>query len=681
MADSTHILLLRDLAVVMIVAGLVTLLFHRLHQPVVLGYILAGLIIGPHTPPFPLIKDEGSIRTLADLGVIFLMFSLGLEFSLRTLKRVGTTAFMGAAIEILAMIWIGYEIGLLFGWSKIDSLFLGAILSISSTTIAVKVLTELRQTKAKFAELSFGILIVEDILAIALIALLSGIAATGSLELGRVLTTLGQIGVFLIVMLVVGLIFVPPLLRSVARYKSNEMLLVTVLGLCFGVSLVTVKLGYSVALGAFIIGTIVGEAREIGQIKHLTEPLRDMFSAVFFVTIGMLIDPGLIMKYALPVAVVTIAVVTGKVLTRTFGVFVAGNDTRTSLRVAMTLAQIGEFSFIIATLGQSLRPPTGEFLYPIAVSVSVITTLLTPLMIKKSDAIIERFDRAAPRWLVSYLEMYSEWLENLRLGRKHNQARSLVHKWAWQMAVNVALVTGVFMGAAFVAKPAERWWPDVPAGIGGAQGLVWLCAVVLALPGLIATIRKLQAFAMLLAELSITEGGSGLKALASRALLSRTITLAGLVGLCLWVLVISSAFLPPWPALTVLLLIVGLVTVLFWRFFIQIHSKAQVALRETLSQPPPAVGELEQPLPLILKEAQLGVVEISRSSVAAGKLIREVELRTRTGASAVGIERAGGSIINPGPDEELQPGDKVFLLGSRDQLDAARASLTKGETA
>ena len=316
-----HISFLQDLAVVMIVAALVTILFHRLKQPVVLGYILAGIIIGPHTPPFPLIHDPHTIETLAELGIIFLMFSLGLEFNLRKLKQVGVTALLAALLEIVVMVGVGYWLGRGFGWSHMDCLFLGAMLSISSTTIIIKALGELGLTRERFAGLIFGILILEDILAIVMIALLSGIAMTGSLSVGDVGLTLGKLGIFLVTALVLGLIAVPRLLGFVARFRSNEMLLVTVLGLCFGFSLLAVKLGYSVALGAFVIGAVISEAREIGQIEHLIEPVRDLFSAVFFVAIGLLIEPKLLVEYAFPIAAITVAVIVGKVLACTFGTF------------------------------------------------------------------------------------------------------------------------------------------------------------------------------------------------------------------------------------------------------------------------------------------------------------------------------------------------------------------------
>jgi len=372
---------LQDLAVVMIVAGLVTVMFHRFKQPVVLGYIIAGVIIGPHTPPYALIHDEDTIRTLSELGVILLMFSLGLEFSLRKLKQVGGTALIAALLEILLMVWVGYEIGQWFGWGTMNSIFLGAMLSISSTTIIVKALAELGKGKEPFAQLILGILIIEDILAIAMIALLSGIAMTGALHVAEVGKTLGKLSIFLVSALVLGLLVVPRLLTYVARFRSNEMLLVTVLGLCFGFSLLAVKLGYSVALGAFLIGAVIAESREIHRVEKMIEPVRDMFSAIFFVAIGLLIDPGMLVRHWLPIVVITIAVVAGKVVTCTFGTFVGGHDTRSALRTGMGLAQIGEFSFIIASLGLTLKV-TSDFLYPIGVAVSAITTLLTPYLIK-----------------------------------------------------------------------------------------------------------------------------------------------------------------------------------------------------------------------------------------------------------------------------------------------------------
>jgi CPA2 family monovalent cation:H+ antiporter-2 len=669
--------LLQDLAVIMMVAGLVTIICHRFKQPVVLGYIIAGVIIGPHTPPFPLIHDGETINTLAELGVVLLMFSLGLEFSLRKLRRVGGAAFIAAFLEILLMVWVGYEIGKLFGWSTMDSIFLGAILSISSTTIIVKVLGEMGKTKERFAQLIFGILIIEDILAIAMIALLSGIAMTGSLHVREVGMTIGKLSIFLVTSLLVGLIAVPRLLGYVARFKSNEMLIITVLALCFGFSLLAVKLGYSVALGAFLIGAIIAEAREIHRIESLIEPVRDMFSAIFFVTIGLLLDPKVLAAYWLPVLVITLAVVVGKVATCSFGAFVGGNDSRTSLRVGMGLAQIGEFSFIIASLGLTLNV-TSTFLYPVAVAVSVLTTLLTPSLIKSADGVVNRFDRVAPKPLVNSLEIYTHWVGQLG-GRHINMATKLTWRWFGQMALNATLIAAVFIAAAFAERNPPGWLTRLGLGDEGLKAALWLAAVILSLPMFIATFRKLQALGLLLAQTKVTEAAAGERTTAIRAVVAQAVPIAGTVALGLFVLALSFALLPTFKVLIVLLAIVTFITWLLWRSFSKVYSKAQVALLETLAQTPaPRHDQAPAALPSLLRGADLETVALAADSPAVGKLIRELELRTLTGASIVGIERHGASIINPGPDEELQLDDQVLLLGSRTQLNAAKTFFRRG---
>jgi CPA2 family monovalent cation:H+ antiporter-2 len=667
---------LQDLAVVMIVAGLVTVLFHRLKQPVVLGYILAGVIIGPHAPPFPLIHDRETIETLSDLGVILLMFSIGLEFSLRKLRRVGGSAFIAAFLEMLFMVWIGYQIGRAFGWSNMDSIFLGAMISISSTTIVAKILVELGKTKEHFAHLIFGILIIEDILAIIMLVLLSGIAMTGTFSFASLGLTVGKLAVFLVAALILGLIVVPRLVSYVAKFKSNEMLLVTVLALCFGFSLLAARLGYSVALGAFIIGAVVAESREIHRIEVLTEPVRDMFSAVFFVTIGLLIDPKLILQHWLAATVITIAVILGQSFICALGTFIAGNDTRTSLRVGFGLAQIGEFSFIIAALGLSLKV-TSDYLYPIAVAVSAITTLLNPYLIRNTDTFVRWFDQLAPQGLVNYLADYTRWVGQLGSARPTSIAGKFARRWSIQMALNAALVAAVFAGAAFILHYPPQWLqPRFSAE--ALKAILWLTAAIVSLPMLIAIVRKLEALGMLIAESRVTRGKAGERTAVIRAIVARSILVAGGIALVFYVLVLSSALLPSPKILPFLVAILAITAFFLWRSFVKLYSKGQVALRETFSQPPPEQRrDARHTLPGLLSEADLKMLEISADSPAAGKLILELELRTRTGASIVGIERIDGvRIINPGPDEELRAGDKILLIGTGAQLEAATAALT-----
>lgn len=679
---------IHDLAVVMIVAGLVTILFHRFKQPVVLGYILAGLIIGPHTPPYALVEDKHTIETLAELGVILLMFSLGLHFRLRQLREVGATAFMAATLEIVFMMGIGYALGRGFGWGTMDSLFLGAILAISSTTIIIKALEELGLSRAKFAELIFGILIVEDILAIVILALLSGVATTGSLSLWDVGVTIGELSVFLVSVLVFGVLLVPRLLRYVAKFKSPEMLLVTALGLCFGVSLLAVKLEYSVALGAFIVGAVIAESRESARIAQLIEPVRDMFSAIFFVAIGMLIQPAMLWEYAGPILAITVAVVVGKVVTCSFGTLLAGNDLRTSMRVGMGLAQIGEFSFIIASLGLTLGV-TSTFLYPIAVTVSALTTLLTPYLIKSSDPLIEGFTRIAPRSLLNYLEVYRQSLQGVSHDERHLLGRKLLRRAGMLLVLNVLLITGAFIVANWYAKHPLVMAVEFPGWAGGRDTLVWLAAVLLVLPLCVATFNKLYGVGVLLAELGTLDAPATRRVETVKVLIANTVLLAGMAALVVWMVVISSALLPPWPILVTLLVLVGVIVKVLKRPFTQLYSTVQVSLQETLSQT--HEGHVEghgqhgsEPaapvLPPMLAEARLETIEIPAGVACAGKLIRELALRSRTGASIVGIERQGTALINPSPDEELLHGDRVLLIGGKEQIVSARQLLTSVAT-
>jgi monovalent cation:H+ antiporter-2, CPA2 family len=577
------IVFIQDLATVMLVAGLTTVLFQRLRQPVVLGYIIAGLLIGPHTFPFIFIHDEGTIRTLSELGMILLLFALGLEFSLKKLRAVGGAALVAAFAEIVLMVWIGYEIGRFFGWKPMDSLFLGAMLSISSTTIIMKALEDLNLKRERFAQLMFGILIVEDLLAIVLMALLTGIASTGGLEAGQAFAAVGRLGLFMAVSLVVGLLLVPRVVDYIARVSRNDVLLIAVLGICFGFCLLVTDLGYSVALGAFMIGAIVAESESVARIERIIMPVRDMFSAIFFVAIGMLIDPALLAEYAWPITIVTIAVVVGKVVTCSFGSFVAGNDGRTSLRVGMGLAQIGEFSFVIATLGLSLKV-TSNFLYPVAVAVSAITTFLTPYLIRLSDPLASGLSRTLPARVTGVFSAYTEWMGNLGLQGQGAIVMKMIRRLVWHVIINMVLVIAVFIITAFAYRRGFLHVDIVSADRSVQRSLAWSIAALVSLPMVVAAYRKAEALGMLLAELSIPDRfGAGTYRI--RAVLGRIIPVVVMLILGLLVAALASTILPPREVAAVLILIgIGL-TWLLWRVLVQVHARLQAALRDTLEKP------------------------------------------------------------------------------------------------
>ncbi len=572
---------IQDLAVIMMVAGVVTIVFHRLKQPVVLGYIVAGFIIGPHTPPFGLIHDEETIKILAELGVIFLMFCLGLEFSLRKLFKVGATAFIAAFLEIVLMIWIGFEIGRWFGWSTMDSLFLGAILAISSTTIIVKALNDLKMKNERFAQLIFGVLIVEDILGIGIIALLSGIAVSGSVSSGEVFSTVGKLSLFMIVALVIGILLVPRLLAYVAKFESNEMLLITVLGLCFGFCLLVVKLEYSMVLGAFLIGAIMAESRQLLKIERLIEPVRDLFSAIFFVAIGLMIDPQVLVDYAWPIVVITLAVVLGKMLSCGMGAFIAGNDGRTSLRVGMGLSQIGEFSFIIAALGMTLQV-TSDFLYPVAVAVSAITTLLTPYLIRAADPLSQKLGNVVPSRLARVLSLYGEWLRNIQPQGESAMLAAMIRRILLQVGVNLALVIAIFFSGGYFAGRIGNWLSEWVSDVSQRKAMIWGAALLLSLPFLIAAYRKLKALSMLLAEMGVKPEMAGRHTQRVRRVIAEVIPLLSLLVIFLLLSALSASILPTNELLLVIAVVAAVVVALLWRWFIRVHTRMQIALLETL---------------------------------------------------------------------------------------------------
>lgn len=570
---------LQDLAILMLFAGVVIVIFTRLKQPVVLGYIVAGFLIGPYCFKPGLIHDKESIETLSQLGVIFLMFCLGLEFSIRKLFSVGVTAFTGALLEIFVMISIGLEIGHFFGWSRMDSLFLGALLAISSTTIIVKALSDLKMKHERFAQLIFGVLIVEDILGIGIIALLSGIATTGGdIDAGGVMATISKLMLFMVISLVVGIILIPHVLSYIARFQSDEMMLISVLGLCFGFCLLVIYLNYSVVLGAFLIGAIMAESRQLAQIERIIEPVRDMFSAIFFVAIGMLLDPAILKNYTLEIAVISVAVIVGKVFSCGFGAFIAGNDGKTSLRIGMGLSQIGEFSFIIAALGISLKV-TGDFLYSIAVAVSIITTLTTPYLIKAADPLSRVLATLIPSKVAKVFSVYTQWVDNIRLHGDKAVLVAMIRRIILQVGVNLAFVTAIFLSAAYFIQPLTRTLESWIPILDHRKALICLVSLIISLPFLIAAYRKLKALSMLLAEMSLKGGNIKLQRIIAQIIpvLSIAVTLVLLAAL-------SATIIPSKESLFVVLSIIGLFTALLWRWFIKVHTRLQVALIDTLEK-------------------------------------------------------------------------------------------------
>jgi monovalent cation:H+ antiporter-2, CPA2 family len=580
---------IRDLAVVMIVAGATTILFQRLRQPVLLGYILAGVLIGPHTPGM-LVDDPRAIDDISNLGVVLLMFTLGLEFSLRKLREVGIGVLVVAVGEVGLMLWIGYGLGGLFGWTGMDALFLGAIISLSSTMVATRTLTEGGQRRQPFAHLVVGLLVAEDVLAILMLTLLTAVAIGGSVQAEAAFTLIGHLGLFVVVGMILGLLLLPRLVDYVAGFDRDETLLVSVLGICFGASLLAAWMGFSVALGAFLAGAVVAESRSVGRVLHLVEPLRDMFAALFFVAIGLKIDPAMLLQYALPALLVAAVVIAGKTLVCSLGIFVVGHDARTALRSGLGMAQIGEFSFVIATLGLSLHV-ISPFIYPIAVAVSVLCMAASPYLTRSAGGLANGLSRVTPRSVKLLAGSYSGWLENLKPVNENAAIAAIFRRLLWHIAINILLVVTLFTMGAYVNAHNWNWFSIFGIDRDLRHTLIWACALFLSLPMLIAIYRKAEALGMLLAEIGIRERFAGSYTQAIRNVLARIIPLVTLLALALLVSALGSAILPP-RGIALSLAVLGVVlAVILWRSLVKMHARLQAALKETLDKPgPPGHG-------------------------------------------------------------------------------------------
>ncbi len=391
--------LITDLALITICAGIITLLFKWLKQPVVLGYVLAGILAGPHIDFLPTVVDKENITIWADIGVIFLLFALGLEFSFKKIVNVGKAAMITANANIFFMLFVGYSTGLLLGWTPMDSLFLGGMISMSSTTIIIKAFEELNLKKERFTELVFGVLVVEDLVGILLLVLLPTVALSNSVDGTQLAISTSKLVFFLVLCFIVGIYIVPTFIKKVCRYLNDEMLLLTAVAMCLGMVVLATSAGFSSALGAFIMGSIFAETAIVHRIEHVLKPVKDFFGAVFFVSVGMMVNPSMFVEYWGPILAITAVVMMGKITFSCFGFLVSGEPLKTAILGGFSLAQVGEFAFIIAALGMSLGV-ISDYVYPIIVAVSVLTTFTTPLIIKSAVPFYGYLNKVLPaKWL------------------------------------------------------------------------------------------------------------------------------------------------------------------------------------------------------------------------------------------------------------------------------------------
>ena len=657
--------MINDLALILIVASTVTLLFKKLKQPLVLGYIMAGFIVSPHMPYTMSVMDTVDIKTWADIGVMFLLFSLGLDFSFKKIIKMGITPVITTLTIIFAMMTLGIVVGHAFDWKRMDCIFLGGMLAMSSTTIIYKAFTDMGLRQQKFAQPVMSVLILEDILAIVMMVMLSAIASGNNPDGGEMIGSVVKIGFFLVLWFVVGIFAVPWFLRSTRKLVNNETLLIVSLGLCCLMAVVSTKVGFSSAFGAFVMGSILAETIEAAKIEKLVAPVKDLFGAVFFVSVGMLVDPKIIVEYAIPIGVLVLTILIGQSIFGTFGFLIGGQSLKSAMRCGFSMAQIGEFSFIIASLGLSLHV-TGEFLYPVVVAVSVITTFLTPYMIRLSMPSYNVLERHLPKTWVRALN-------NITLSHPSSAPKSNWHSLIAQMAritliysilsvATIALMFTFFLPFIRRMMPGMHWW---------ANGICGVLTVMFIAPFLRAIVMKKNHSDEFRALWN--DSRSNRMPLLVTILVRLIIASAFVFYICNFLTRFTNALM-----MTIAVAVVGIMilsrglkkqSIKMERMFVQ-NLRSRDIEQQVLG--------LKKPLyegHLLDRDIHISEIEIPENSTWAGLCLADLRLSNRFGIHVSSILRGHRRINIPGGDDIVFPGDKLQVIGSDSQLAAAHAAV------
>ena len=656
--------MIQDLALILVVAGVVTLVFKRLKQPLVLGYIVAGFLVSPHMPYTASVTDMSNIHLWADIGVMFLLFSLGLDFSFKKILKMGASPIISTITIIFSMMLLGVLVGHAFGWSKMDCIFLGGMLAMSSTTIIYKAFDDLGLRHQQFASLVMSVLILEDILAIVMMVMLSAIASGTSPDGGQLLGSVLKIGFFLVLWLVVGIFAIPIFLRSVRSLINNEVLLIVALGLCCAMAVFSTKVGFSSAFGAFIMGSILAETIEAERIERLVEPVKNLFGAIFFVSVGMLVDPQILMDYALPILVLVLTIIVGQSIFGSLAFMLGGESLKSAMRCGFSMAQIGEFSFIIASLGLSLGV-ISDFLYPVVVAVSVITTFLTPYMIRLATPVHNVLEPHLPSRII-------QALNHLSTSHPNTTEQSLWKKLIAQMTVNtliyailsLAVTTLIFMFADPLLQHllGQHWYTNALTG---------LLAVLLIAPFLRAMVMKKNhsdEFRALWRESN-----------RNRPALIFTILVRLVIALS-FVFYICQRLTHLGPALIITLGFVAMAAIIFSRsikrrsILLERLFINNLRSRDIMAQ----VHGTRRPLyegRLLDRDIHIADFDIPQNSQWAGQSLRELNLGHRYGVHVSSILRGSQRQNIPDGEARLYPLDRIQVIGSDEQLSALRHAI------
>ncbi len=652
--------LIKDLALILMMAGIVTLVFKKLKQPLVLGYVVAGFLVSTHMPYTASVVDSADIHTWADIGVMFLLFSLGLDFSFKKILKMGASPIISTITIVFCMMMLGIVVGHLFGWGKMDCIFLGGMLAMSSTTIIYKAFDDLGLRQQQFAGLVMSVLILEDILAIVMMVMLSAVASGNNPDSGQMLGSVMKIVFFLILWFVVGIFAIPLFLRKVRKLMNAEVLLIVSLGLCCAMAVLSTKVGFSSAFGAFVMGSILAETIEAEKIIKLVEPVKNLFGAIFFVSVGMLVDPKILIDYAFPIFVLVMTILIGQAVFGSFAFMLGGETLKSAMKCGFSMAQIGEFSFIIASLGLSLGV-IGDFLYPVVVAVSVITTFLTPYMIRLATPAYQVLEKRLPKkWVRS--------LNHLTMSHPNTKEQSLWKKLLLQMGRNT-LIYGILSAATitlmftFVLPVTRQMLPGWDLH-WYANAITGLLTVVFISPFLRAMVMKKnhsEEFMTLWKESNINR-----IPLLFTILVRIIIAVAFIFYICNYLTRFSNALMITIGVVAVLLIILSR-----WIKKRSIHLERLFILNLRSRDIEAQVHGHKRPLyegKLLDRNIHITDFEIPADSLWTGKSLKELNLGKKYGIHVSSILRANRRLNIPDGDSILFPGDKLQVIGSDDQL-------------
>ena len=661
MSELPH--LIKDLALILVVAGIVTIIFKRLRQPLVLGYVVAGFLVSPNMPYIMSVVDIADIHTWADIGVMFLLFSLGLDFSFKKILKMGSSPIIATCAIVFCMMALGMIVGHSFGWGRMDCIFLGGMLAMSSTTIIYKAFDDLGLRQQRFASMVMSVLILEDMLAIVMMVMLSALASGANLDGGQMVGSVVRIGFFLVLWFVVGIFAIPWLLRSSRTLINNETLLIIALGLCCAMAVISTKVGFSSAFGAFVMGSILAETVEAEKIIKLVEPVKNLFGAVFFVSVGMLVDPKILVDYSVPIMVLVLTILVGQAVFGSFGFLISGQSLKSAMQCGFSMAQIGEFSFIIASLGLSLGV-IGNFLYPVVVAVSVITTFLTPYMIRLSTPAYNRLEKRLPK---NIIHMLNELAISHPSAAPHGNWRSLIVQLTKIVVIysilSIAVIALMFTVALVpLRQMLPHWWANAVCG---------LMTVLFISPFLRAMVMKKnhsEEFKQLWNESRMNHA-----ALIATIVVRFIIAMMFVFYICNYLTRFTNAVMIVIAVVVVMLMVLSRRlkrrSIRMERMFLLNLRSRDIRAQVYGHKRPLYAGHL------LDRDIHISDFDVPEDSLWAGKTLEELQLRSKFGVNVSSILRGRQRINIPSGDDRIYPCDKIQVIGSDDQLTALSKAL------